>query len=354
MKTNPLIHLVIINFKNFFREPGALFWSLAFPIAMAWILGIAFSGTPVKKYKILISGDSTVHKIYPKEKTTNFTREVGVGTGISVIVNFESCSDKAINEALQKGVCILYIDLQNNQPVFHYDPGNQEAVNLYVMVERDIETEAGIKPFAILGITTKGNRYIDFLITGLLAMGIMNSCVWGIGWFLIELRIKKLLRRMVATPMKKSIFILSHFIGRLLLTLFESCVLFIFAKLFFDIDITGSYIALVFVYLSGILVFGGIGLILASRTQSTNVGNGLINAVVLPMTIVSGIFFSYEGFPSWMIPVIKILPLTILADSLRAIFNEGAGLAEIWQPCAILTFLGLVFYFIGLKIFKWY
>jgi len=159
---------------------------------------------------------------------------------------------------------------------------------------------------------------------------------------------------MVATPMKKSIFILSHFIGRLLLTLFEFCVLFIFARLFFDIQVTGSLLALVLVFLSGIFAFGGIGLVLASRTQSTNVGNGLINAVVLPMTIVSGIFFSYEGFPSWMIPVIKILPLTILTDSLRAIFNEGAGLAEVWQPCAILTFLGLVLYYIGLKIFKWY
>ncbi len=182
----------------------------------------------------------------------------------------------------------------------------------------------------------------------------MNSCVWGISWYLIELRMKKLLRRMVATPMKKSSFILSHFITRLCLTLFESCILFLFAWLFFDLEITGSLLALGLLYLSGILAFGGIGLILASRTQSTHVANGLINAVVLPMTIVSGIFFSYQSFPEWMIYIIKLLPLTILTDSVRAVFNQGAGLAEIVLPCSVLSGLGLIFYLLGLKIFKWH
>ncbi len=354
MKTNPLVSLVVINFKNFFREPGALFWSFAFPIAMAWILGVAFSGTPAKKYKVLLSGDSTLSQIYPNEKKKDFIKEIATGTGMSVTAVFETVSLEKIKEALQKGACILYIDLRNGQPVFHYDASNSDAANLYVLLERDIALVAGKKSFPIAQITTKGTRYIDFLIPGLLAMGIMNSCVWGISWFLIELRIKKLLRRMVATPMKKSDFILSHFIGRLLLTLFEASVLFFFSWLFFDLEITGSSVALIPLFFSGILAFGGIGLILASRTQSTYVGNGLINAVVLPMTIVSGIFFSYEGFPNWLIPIIKILPLTILTDSIRAVFNEGAGFSEIFWPCSILTLLGLIFYYTGLKLFKWY
>lgn len=354
MKNNTLIQLVVMNFKSFFREPGALFWSFAFPIAMAWVLGIAFSDTPVKKYKILLSGNNTLEKLYPKEHRKKFIKEIASGTGVSVQGTFIVVSEKEIKEALKKSTCILYVELQNNLPIFHFDPSNQEAVNLYVMLERDIFITAENKNYSIAKITTKGTRYVDFLITGLLAMGIMNSCVWGIGWFLIELRIKKLLRRMVATPMKKSIFILSHFIGRLVLTVFESIVLFLFAWLFFDLELTGSFLALVLIYLSGILAFGGIGLILASRTESTHVGNGLINAVVLPMTIVSGVFFSYEGFPEWMIPIIKILPLTILTDSLRAVFNEGAGLAEIFWPCSILTLLGLALYYIGLKLFKWH
>ncbi len=354
MKIKSLIQLVVINFKNFFREPGALFWSFAFPIAMAWVLGLAFSGTPEKKYKIFISGDSTLTKLYPNETKDNFSKELGGGTGISARATFIKASQEEIDIALKKGICILYITLQKEKPIFNYDPSNAEAVNLYLLLERDIAMLSGKKANAMASITTKGIRYIDFLIPGLLAMGIMNSCVWGISWYLIELRIKKLLRRMVATPMKKSVFILSHFITRLLLTFFESCVLVLFAWIFFDLEISGDATALIPLYLSGILAFGGIGLVLASRTQSTHVGNGLINAIVLPMTIVSGIFFSYQGFPDWAIPIIKILPLTILTDSVRAIFNEGAGFPEVFLPCTILTVMGLTFYYIGLKMFKWY
>ena len=354
MRTNSLIQLIGVNFKNFFREPGALFWSFAFPIAMAWVLGIAFSSTPEKKYTVFILGDSTIKKIYPFETKENFIREIGTGTGISTKVSFIKTSKEAIDKALKKGSCILFINLQNEKPVFNYDPGNAEAATLYLLIERDIINQTGKKSFVTTAITTKGIRYIDFLIPGLLAMGIMNSCVWGISWYLIELRIKKLLRRMVATPMKKSIFILSHFSTRFILTLFESLVLVAFAWIFFDLEISGDVIALIPLYLSGILVFGGIGLILASRTQSTHVGNGLINAVVLPMTIVSGVFFSYQGFPNWAIPIIKLLPLTILTDSVRAVFNEGAGLKEVFVPCSILTLIGATFYLIGLKLFKWY
>lgn len=354
MKSRQIAQLVLINFKNFFREPGALFWSFAFPVAMAWVLGIAFSGTPEKRYTIYVTGDNTMQKLFPQESGINFIKEIGSGTGSPAQAEFVPATKDMVNEALKTGVCILYIDEKNGKPVFHYDPGNAEAVTLYLMLDRELAILSGQKTSVTEKITTKGIRYIDFLIPGLLAMGIMNSCVWGISWYLIELRMKKLLRRMVATPMKKSSFILSHFITRLCLTLFESCILVFFAWIFFGLEITGNLFALGLVYLSGILAFGGIGLVLASRTQSTHVGNGLINAVVLPMTIVSGIFFSYQSFPEWMIRIIKILPLTMLSDSVRAIFNQGAGFQEILLPCTVLTSIGLLFYSLGLKIFKWY
>lgn len=354
MKSRQIAHLVLVNFKNFFREPGALFWSFAFPIAMAWVLGVAFSGTPEKKYKILVAGDSTMQKLFPAQYSSSLTTTVGTGTGTSANAEFTVATLARLNEALKNGTCILYVNLQNGEPVFHYDPGNPEAVSLFLMLDRELAIKANRKAYRTEKITTKGTRYIDFLIPGLLALGVMNSCVWGISWYLIELRMKKLLRRMVATPMKKSSFILSHFITRLLLTLFESVILLLFAWVFFGLEMTGSLLALVMIYLSGVVAFGGIGLLLASRTQSTHVANGLINAVVLPMTIVSGIFFSYQSFPQWMIYIIKALPLTLLSDSVRAIFNEGAGVADVLLPCTLLSGLGLVLYLLGLKIFKWY
>src|SRR6187402_3360821 len=115
MKIKTLALLVMVNFKNFFREPGALFWSFAFPIAMAWVLGVAFSGTPEKKYKIFIAGDSTLKKIYPLEKGNDFTKEIGGGTGMSVRANFINASSEEINDALKKGTCILYVALQKGE-----------------------------------------------------------------------------------------------------------------------------------------------------------------------------------------------------------------------------------------------
>jgi ABC-2 type transport system permease protein len=203
-------------------------------------------------------------------------------------------------------------------------------------------------------VTSKGNRYIDFLIPGLLALGIMNSCIWGIGWNLIDSRIKKLLRRMVATPMKKSTFLAAHMITRFIVIFCEASLLFIFARLAFGVEIQGSPIALFLVYVAGTFAFAGIAILTSSRASNTQVGNGLINAVVLPMTIVSGVFFSYHNFPDWIEVFVKYLPLTLLAESMRAIFNEGAGLAQVFIPCVILSITGVVTFISGLRIYKWY
>jgi ABC-2 type transport system permease protein len=354
MKISAVLHLVKINFKNFFREPGALFWSFAFPVGIAWVLGVAFSSSPEKSYTVLLEGAQIKEVLFPDSSSSALLKKLGTGTGVQAAVHFEEASAAVIEQRLKKGTCILYISQEEGKPVFHYDPENSEAVLLYLLLERELALGQGRVAASMAPITTKGVRYIDFLIPGLLALGIMNSCIWGISWYLIELRMKKLLRRMVATPMKKSVFMLSHFITRLFLSVFESVILLVFAWVFFDIHLNGSIGAFILVYLAGVLAFGGIGLVLASRTQSTHVGNGLINAVVMPMTIVSGIFFSYQGFPEWVLPIIKILPLTILSDSVRAIFNEGASWSEVLMPAAILAGIGLILYYIGLRIFKWY
>jgi ABC-2 type transport system permease protein len=182
----------------------------------------------------------------------------------------------------------------------------------------------------------------------------MNSCIWGIGWNLIDSRIKKLLRRMVATPMKKSVFLTAHMITRFIVLFSEASILFVFARVAFGVVIQGSPLALLLVYLSGTFAFAGIAILTSSRAANTQVGNGLINAVVLPMTIVSGVFFSYHNFPDWIEAIVKFLPLTLVADSLRAIFNEGAGIKQIFLPVVILITTGALTFVAGLKIYKWY
>jgi ABC-type multidrug transport system permease subunit len=165
---------------------------------------------------------------------------------------------------------------------------------------------------------------------------------------------KKLLRRMVATPMRKRDFLLSNLITRTLIGAFETIVLLLFAFLYFSISLEGSILAFVLVYFAGIMAFAGIAIVVSSRTANSQIGNGLINAVSLPMMILSGIFFSYHNFPDWCIPFIKYVPLTLLADSIRGIFIEGAGLSDIIIPAVVLAATGVVTFFTGLKMYKWY
>jgi len=182
----------------------------------------------------------------------------------------------------------------------------------------------------------------------------MSSCVWGISYGFVDKRGKKLLRRMVATPMNKTYYLLSQTLSRLILTLFDSIVLILFANLVFDTQIQGSIFALVLVFISGSFAFIGISVLIASRFENTQVANGVINAVTMPMMLLSGIFFSYYNFPQWFIPIIKYLPLTLFTDSVRSIFVEGAEIAQVFISVCILSAIGFVTFITGAKIFKWY
>ena len=187
-----------------------------------------------------------------------------------------------------------------------------------------------------------------------MAMSIMNACLWGIGWSLIDLRIKKLLRRMVATPLRKSLLLLSHGLNRMILSAAELLLLYGFAYYYFGIIIQGSLWALLLVFLSGYSSFAGIAVLISCRAQNTHSGNGLINLVSLPMFVLSGIFFSYHNFPDWVTPYVEVLPLTMLANSLRGIITEGIGLYDVILPSIGLVGTGCVCFALGLRFFYWH
>jgi ABC-2 type transport system permease protein len=342
-----LFQLIAAHFKSFFREPAILFWAILFPILMAWVLGIAFSTKGETVRTVYVTSTAEVPDIVSGEKL------IGEETGNAFRIKFKNASPAESIRAIKRGVIALYIEVKNDSLIYHFDPLNADAQLTHLMLEREI---SGItaKNSAIEKLETKGTRYIDFLIPGLIALGIMNSCIWGIGWNLIETRMKKLLRRMVATPMKKSVFLTSQVITRIILGCVETSLLFAFAYFYFGTTITGSVVAFVIIFLSGVFAFSGIGILVASRTAKSEVGNGLINAVTLTMTILSGVFFNYHNFPEWAISFIQVLPLTMLADAIRAIFIEAAGLRDVLIPMIVLCSMGFVTFTLGLKIFKWY
>ena len=367
---NILLRLIISQFKIFFREPGVVFWSFGFPIIMAWILGIAFTkkGEILHNVAIVIKTTKTPpvlpQWLYKKtgnindelSEETELEWEIGQENGEYERFRFHAMTKEEAVLALKRGKIGLWIEGDSESVIsYRFDPANAEARLTYLLLEgafspqKTSDLKAEMRPLTMVGI-----RYVDFLIPGLMAMMIMNACLWGIGWNLIELRIKKLLRRMVATPLKKSIFLISHGLNRMILSAAEMLLLYIFAYFYFDITIQGTLPALALVFFSGYCAFAGIAILISSRVQNTQSGNGMINVVTMPMFVLSGVFFSYHNFPDWLIHYVEVLPLTMLTNSLRGIITEGIGLTQVIQPSIVLFGIGTACFLLGLKLFRWH
>ena len=223
-------------------------------------------------------------------------------------------------------------------------------------IDDAIEKGEGRKdPAAITNaeVTAAGSRYIDFLIPGLIGIGLMSSGLWGVGFALTEMRTKKLLKRLVATPMRKADFLASFLIVRSLFVLVEVPPLLIFGWLVFGVETRGSWLLVAGVTLLGTLTFAGLGLLVGARTSSSEVVQGLINFVSLPMYMCSGVFFSADRFPDWLQPVIRVLPLTALNDALRAVITDGAGVHAVLFPIAVMAIWGVAAFAIALRLFRW-
>jgi ABC-2 type transport system permease protein len=376
LRINQFWQLTVALFREIIREPGVLFWGILFPILMSLGLGLAFTkkADVIRKVAIIShiensasgSKETIIADFLQKkcEKNQNKEKEAwqwkyiiqDKKLGNSIFLFYDMEWDEAMKLLKRGTMNVLLIGL-NGSVEYHFDPMNPDAELTYLKLSSIIgkgknlavKNNTEIKP-----LTVTGTRYIDFLVPGLIAMGVMMSSMWGISYGIIEKRSKKLLRRLVATPMKKSHFLIALITVRITMNFIESLVLFIFALFAFKMTIQGDISALIIMFLAGNLAFAGIAVFVSSHTSNTEVGNGLINFVVFPMMVLSGIFFSYQNFPDWSIPVIKNLPLTMLTDGIRSIFNEGAGYNEVAIPILILTATGVLFFSAGLKIFKWH
>jgi ABC-type multidrug transport system permease subunit len=358
------------------REPGILFWGIAFPILMSLGLGIAFSKKQDIERKVAIIGSTgesvTDDGADPKilellnrfcikdsasKRNSNYRIELpDEKMGNTTLFFIPTHWDEAM-VLLKRGNIAVVMEEKNGTISYHFDPLNPDAQLTYLKLVRLFNrgnpvTDPGnenVEP-----LTLVGTRYIDFLVPGLIAMGVMMSCMWGLSYGIIEKRSKKLLRRMVATPMKKSYFLIGLITVRVGMNFVESGLLLLFSWLVFGITIQGNIPALIALFIAGNIAFAGIAVFISCHTSSTEVGNGFINAVVMPMMVLSGVFFSYHNFPDWSIPFIQKLPLTMVADGIRSLIIEGAGIMDVSASFFILVAIGVVFFGAGLRIFKWY
>ena len=347
---NTIYQLVTAEFKGFFRNPGIIFWALGFPLIIATILGFAFSKKQEvnRNVGILISNsDKTTIEILQKKVPDNdsYTK-----------FTFIPMSLEEAKLAMKRGKITLYLERHlvknTNRYKYYFDSNNSESYLTYLLLERMLGGLNNSKN-QVIQLSNKGDRYIDFLIPGLLALGIMNSCLWGTAWSLLDMRSKKLLRRLISTPLRKPVFLFAHFIARSVLSGIEYLILILFSYFVFSVEVQGSILGLFVLFLCGNFAFSGIAIFASSRASNSQIANGVINAISFPMMLLSGIFFSYHNFPEWATSIIRFFPLTLLADSIRAIFIEGANIVSVGLPSLVLVCIGFIFFGIGLKIYKW-
>lgn len=341
-----MVQLTLVRFREFIREPEAVFWTFIFPILLAAGLGIAFRqrGPDKLQVGVLSTAPSSANVIQALKKDS------------TLIV--ESYDDSSGARALRTGKIALLVtpNASSDSVRYVYDPARGEAGNARVIVDRAVQTAAGrADPVRATDsyVTEPGSRYIDFLIPGLLGMNLMGSSIWGLGFAIVTARSKKLLKRLMATPMSRVQYLFSFLCSRLVFLILEVVTLVGFGHWAFGVPLRGSAGTLLLICLLAAVSFGGLGLLSASRARTTEAVSGIMNFIMLPMWIFSGVFFSSSNFPTAVQPFIRLLPLTAVNDALRANMLEGASFAAVSPQMLVILTWGVVTFFAALKLFRW-
>jgi len=340
-------HLLMARMLELKREPEVVFWVFVFPLLLALGLGIAFRNKPGNAASVAIIQGSD----------TQSARSLLEGSSQRERFKIQVLSENEARLGFRLGKFDVVIEPDGKGGLqYRYDPARPESVLARTEVNDALQAAAGRKDaVATTAVTSSepGSRYIDFLIPGLLGMNLMNSGMWGIGFALVDMRQRKLLKRFVGTPMRHGDFLMALASSRLILMIIEVGLLLAFGALFFHMRVLGSVGAIALIAGLGSLTFGGVGLLTASRAQKIESVSGLINLVMMPMWIFSGVFFSYERFPAVIQPLIKALPLTALNDALRASILEGTPLLHQWPRLLVMVLWGGISFLLALKWFRW-
>jgi ABC-type polysaccharide/polyol phosphate export permease len=339
-----LVQLTRVRYREFFREPEAVFWVFIFPVLLAAGLGIAFRNRAPERTAVAVVA------VEPDAEELAAALRKAEGLDVSL------SSDSAAAEALRTGEVSLVVVPTGEKVEYRYDDTRPESRAARLLVDDALQRAAGRQdsiPVADQLVRERGSRYIDFLVPGLLGMNLMGSGIWGVGFAIVDARKKRLLKRLIATPMSKPQFLASFVLSRLTLLFIEVGLLLGFGVLAFGIPLRGSLPLLAAICLVSSLAFTSLGLLIASRVQTLEGASGLMNLAMLPMWIFSGVFFSASRFPESIQPFIQALPLTAVVDALRANILRGAGLQAVAPEIAIIMAWLVVSFLLALKLFRW-
>jgi len=339
---HPLWQLTLARFREQLRQPEVLFWVFAFPLLLAVALGLAFRNRPPDVIRVGVEAGRGADSVASLLAHTR-------GFRAAVLPPAE-----AADQLRKARVAILVVP--GDTVVYRYDSTRTESRMARLATDDALQRALGrrdVRPVAEQKEMEKGSRYIDFLIPGLLGLNLMGTGMWGLGYAVVDARKKKLMKRLLASPMRKSHYLLLFIVARLTMLGPEVVLLIGFGMLAFGVPMRGSVATFLLLAVVGAMCFAGIGLLTASRARTIETVSGLMNLIMMPMWILSGVFFSSANFPAAMQPFIKVLPLTALNDALRAVMLDGASLAAVAGPTAICAAWAVASFAVALKIFRW-
>jgi ABC-2 type transport system permease protein len=343
---HPLVELTLMRMREFLREREAVFWVFIFPVLMTFALGIAFRNTAPDKTLVAIEASTADARAQEISSVLSRSGEITA----SVLSPSEAA------KALRSGKVSIVVKPTGDSFEYIFDPTRPESRTARLLVDDVLQRGKGRTDIVAVGeakVTEPGARYVDFLVPGLIGMNLMGSGLWGLGFTVVMARSRKLLKRFAATPMRRSHYLLSFMLSRLVFLVLEVAAVVVFAWLVFGFTVRGSWLSVALMTVLGGFTFSGIGLLVASRPTTIEGVSGLMNFIMLPMWLLSGTFFSSERFPQILQPFIKALPLTALNNVLRALMNEGATLSSNWMPITILLAWCVISFVVALKIFRW-
>ena len=339
---SPLWQLTLARLRETVREPEAVFWVVGFPILLALALGIAFRNRPPERSKVAIQAGVGADSLAGRLAGA---RELAV-----------EVLDSATAAARLRAGRVALVVAPGEPVTYRYDSTRSDSRLARLVADDAVQRAWGrrdVRPVREVKVAQRGARYIDFLLPGLLGMNLMGTGMWVVGFGVVNLRVKKLLKRLLASPMRRSHFLLSFGLARLVTVVFEATLIVAFGALAFGVPVRGPLPVLAAVVLLGMATFAGLGLLVGARPRTIEGVSGLMNVVMLPMWVLSGTFFSAANFPAAMQPFIKALPLTALNDALRAVMLDGSGLAALALPAAVMAAWTVVSFGVALRIFRW-
>jgi ABC-2 type transport system permease protein len=346
LRSAPLVQLTVARLRQFAREPGAVFWTFGFPLLITVALGIAFRGQgPPRATVALVDG--------PRAAEVYAALAADPAFDVKVLPGAEA------DARLRAALALLVVEPgagPRDPMIYRFDPSRPEAAGARRAVDDRLQRAAGradVMKTVDQTAVARGGRYVDWMVPGLLGMQLLSGALWGNAWNIVTARQRKLLKRLAATPMRRTQYLLSFRLAGLLFVPLQVAVLFAFARLSFGVHIQGSIAAVFALAIFASWSFAGLGLLCASRAQNSETANGLVNLVTMPMFILCGVFFSSGKFPAFLQPVIRFLPLSAFNEALRHIVNDGAPLAAQGPQLGVLLGWGVVTSAIALRLFRW-